>query len=62
MAIKGRLHLITGSARGIGLAVAEAILLRDGYVCLSDVLVDEGEAVKRTLSSRFGEDRVMFSR
>jgi len=62
MEIKGSVVVITGSAQGIGRAVAECLLTEGAKVCLSDVLVDAGKKAREELSGKFGENMVTFIR
>jgi len=62
MEIKGSVVVITGSAQGIGRAVAEHLLTEGAKVCLSDMLVEAGEQTRKELSCKFGENKVTFIR
>jgi len=62
MDIKGAVVIITGSAQGIGLAVAEHLLAEGAKVCISDLLVETGEKARKELSEKFGQGRVTFIR
>jgi len=55
--IRGRTAVVTGSTKGIGLAVAEALLARGAKVLISARNEDEVEATAKRLSSN-GPDRV----
>jgi dehydrogenase/reductase SDR family protein 7B len=48
----GKVALVTGSARGIGLAIAAALGARGARVVLSDILDDELTRVSRELEAR----------
>lgn len=50
--LKGRSVLVTGSARGIGLACATKLAEAGAFVTLSDVRSEAGEVAVRELSSR----------
>jgi len=62
MLIKGSVVVITGSAQGIGRAVAEHLLTEGAKVCLSDMLTQAGEQARKELSGKFGENIVTFIR
>ena len=49
-ALTGRAAIVTGSARGIGRAIAEHFLARGAAVMLADVLTDELESTRAELS------------
>jgi NAD(P)-dependent dehydrogenase (short-subunit alcohol dehydrogenase family) len=48
--LNGKVALVTGSARGIGLAIAKALAEAGADVILSDVLEEKDEAVKNALT------------
>jgi len=62
MDIKGAVVIITGSAQGIGLAVAEHLLAEGAKVCISDLLVEAGEKARKELAEKFGQNSVTFIR
>lgn len=47
--LTGRRILVTGAARGLGLAIAQACVAEGASVMLADVLADEGAAAARAL-------------
>ncbi len=49
--LDGKTALVTGSARGIGRAIAERLALQGANVVISDVLADEAEKTATALSS-----------
>ena len=49
--LNGKVALITGAARGIGLAVAQAFVAEGAHVVLSDIRQDEGAAAAAELGS-----------
>lgn len=51
---------ITGGAKGIGLAIAEAILERGGKVYLVDINQKDGDNCVASLSSRFDKSHICF--
>lgn len=48
-ALRGRVAIITGAARGIGAATARALVNHGSSVVITDVLDDEGDALAREL-------------
>jgi NAD(P)-dependent dehydrogenase (short-subunit alcohol dehydrogenase family) len=48
--LAGRVALVTGAARGLGAAIAEALIAAGAKVMLSDVLDTEGKATAQRLS------------
>jgi 3-oxoacyl-[acyl-carrier protein] reductase len=50
--LQGRIAIVTGSARGIGRATAEALARNGATVIVSDILREEGEAVAAKLGGR----------
>lgn len=53
---------MTGSARGLGRAMAEEALKRGGKVTISDVLVKEAEETEAKFAKAYGSDKVTFVR
>lgn len=53
--------LVTGAARGLGRAMAEALLDKGLKVCIADVLGDVGEATAEELGAKYGKDKVSFN-
>lgn len=51
--LAGKVALVTGAARGIGAATAEALLAAGAKVMLSDVLTDIGNVTANGLAERF---------
>ena len=57
--LDGHSVLVTGSSRGIGLAIAEGFLSEGARTVITSRTVDELTAVHSTLSEEYGKDRVM---
>ncbi|GLZ36689.1 SDR family NAD(P)-dependent oxidoreductase [Actinokineospora sp. NBRC 105648] len=51
---EGKVALVTGGARGIGAAVAAALVAEGAWVMITDVLDEEGRAVAGSLGSHIG--------
>ena len=51
--MKDKVAVITGAAKGIGFAVASALVERGAKVVLGDVLRDEGAAAARKLNEKY---------
>jgi len=58
--LENRVAIITGGARGIGRAYAEAIAGAGGAVVIADLLVDEGEETAKAIEA--GGGRAIFQR
>lgn len=56
--LTGRLALVTGSSRGIGLGIAEGLAAAGATIVLNGVDPSRLEATRETLAQRFGEDRI----
>ena len=57
-AMPGKAVVVTGSSRGIGLAIAKAFLSAGANVVLSGLNESETEATRNVLSDEYGQDRV----
>lgn len=53
MKLKDRIAIITGAARGIGLAIAERFTAEGARVILSDILDDEGRTAAAAIGAEF---------
>ncbi|MFI6703136.1 SDR family oxidoreductase [Streptomyces sp. NPDC050509] len=56
--LTGRVALVTGSSRGIGLALAEGLADAGATIVLNGVDQDRLEATRAALAGRFGDDRI----
>jgi len=56
--LKGKVALVTGGARGIGLGIVEAFLEARAKVALADINADHLKETAEGLKSRFGKDNV----
>ncbi len=53
MKLENRIALITGAARGIGLAIAERFVAEGAIVIIADVLDAEGEAAAKSIGANY---------
>ncbi len=53
MKLQNRIALITGAARGIGLAIAERFVVEGAIVTIADVLDTEGEAAAKSMGADY---------
>ena len=53
MRLKNRNAIVTGAARGIGLAISERLAAEGATVVMSDILDDAGQAAATTLSATY---------
>ena len=51
--LEGRTILVTGAARGLGLAAARELKRRGARLVVADILADEGAAAAKELAARF---------
>ncbi len=54
MTFKNRVALVTGSARGIGKAIAETLANQDANVVITDLNIDQATATADEIGSNFG--------
>lgn len=59
LSLEGQIAVVTGGARGIGLAIAELLLEHEATTCIFDVDVEQGHRVEAALQRSYGE-RVKF--
>lgn len=57
--LEGKTAIITGSTRGIGRAIAEAVVAAGGRVVISSRRPDSCEATARDINTRFGEGKAV---
>ena len=53
MRLKNRIAIVTGAARGIGLAIAERFIAEGATVVISDVTDAEGEAAAKKIGASY---------
>ena len=53
MRLKNRIAIVTGAARGIGLAISERLAAEGATVVMSDILDDAGQAAATTLGATY---------
>ena len=58
--VRGKSAIVTGSARGIGLACAEELLKQGARVCLSDIDTKEGAKALEKLQKVYEDRDVIF--
>ena len=61
MDLKGRKAIVTGAAKGLGLACAEEFAAHGANVALIDVLADEVAAAAVDIASRHGVQAVAYT-
>ena len=55
ISLEGKRIIVTGAARGLGRAFAEAIIGAGASIVVADILVDEGTATANTIGAEFVE-------
>ncbi|XP_065883422.1 15-hydroxyprostaglandin dehydrogenase [NAD(+)]-like [Dysidea avara] len=55
-----KVALVTGAAKGIGLAISKALLEKTGKVALLDIQEEAGQEACETLRKVYGKDKVTF--
>ncbi len=58
--LKEKVAVVTGSARGIGKAIAEKFASAGANIVITDILKDEGEATAKELSEKYGVQTVFL--
>jgi NAD(P)-dependent dehydrogenase (short-subunit alcohol dehydrogenase family) len=53
--IKGKVAVLTGASRGIGKAVADAVIANGGKVVIGDLLEKEGQALVSEYNKRYNQ-------
>lgn len=56
--LKGKTAVITGSARGIGRAIAEKLAEAGANIIVSDIMVEAGEQTAKEISEKFGVEAI----
>jgi len=60
--LKGKTALVTGGAKGLGKAIAEALLRRQVKVCIADLDEVAGNKTTKDFQDQYGTENVIFSK
>lgn len=58
--LKGKVAVLTGASRGIGKAIADALIANGANVVIGDILVKEGEEVVAAYNAKAGTKVAAF--
>ena len=53
ISLEGKRIIVTGAARGLGRAFAEAMISAGANIIVADILVDEGRATANSIGAEF---------
>jgi 3-oxoacyl-[acyl-carrier protein] reductase len=56
--LKGKAAIITGSARGIGRAIAEKLAEAGANIVVSDIMAEQGEATAKEIAEKYGVETI----
>lgn len=59
--LKGKVAVITGSARGIGRSVAEKLAQAGANIVITDILAEVGEKAAEEISAKYGVEAIFIS-
>ncbi len=61
ISLKDKAAVITGSARGIGRAIAEKLAAAGSKIVISDILAEEGEKTAKEIKEKYGVETVFIA-
>lgn len=61
ISLKEKTAVITGSARGIGRAIAEKLAAAGASIVISDILVEDGEKTAKEIKEKYGVETLFIS-